>query len=456
MKNFPITTRGRRALLIAALAFIVALPSAFALQPLIEPILEPPPADMSVTLSGPAETPRGQPVQAKINIQNLGPKPAPKSLVHIRLPEGQNLRLVASASAVCQQYGRSDVYCIFESIGPNEGRAGPLTFSVPSGIACGSKLVFVAEVLTTAGDFNETNNWSKWMTKITCEPPSVGADLVLKKSGPVSVIRGNNVTYQLGVRNAGPETARNVNVMDTLPVGMKFIASESDPACLLTSKDTVSCQVGSMPASQGKDVKVTVGTLGVDCGTTVTNMARVESATPDPNTGNNKSKLQTTVTCEPQPGTDLAIYKKGPRSAQPGGNIVYDLWIGNEGDSPAQKVLVTDEAPKGVTFDSVAAPIDVKCMMKDSSMLRCTIPLLEKGEKKRITITGTVSKRITECTVLTNTAKVDASVSDADPVDNVSSVKTLVLCKNEPEPRPLLNMPKAEADVGISFRLRNE
>jgi len=316
-------------LLVAALVSIVALPSAFALSPLIEPTIELPPADMSVTLSGPAETPRGKPVQATIAIQNLGPKRAPKSLVHIRLPEGQNVRLVADASAVCQKYGRSDVYCIFESIGPNEGRAVLLTFSVPSGITCESKLVFVAEVRTTAGDFNETNNRSKWMTKITCEP---------------------------------------------------------------------------------------------------------------------------------QPVTDLAIYKKGPRSAQPGGNIVYDLWIGNEGRSPAQEVLVTDEAPKGVTFDSVAAPIDVKCMIKDSSVIRCTIPLLKEGEKKSITITGTVSKKIAECTVLTNTANVSTSVPDADPADNASSVRTFVLCKNknELEPRPQLNIPKADADVGISFRLRDE
>jgi uncharacterized repeat protein (TIGR01451 family) len=116
------------------------------------------------------------------------------------------------------------------------------------------------------------------------------ADLsVTLTDSPDPVTRGSNLTYTLVVRNAGPNPAATVKLIDTLPAGVTFVSAST--GCRLAS-GKVTCNLGTLAngASMTKTVVVRPTTVG-----TRTNRAQMTSATGDPNASNNTRSVTTTV-----------------------------------------------------------------------------------------------------------------------------------------------------------------
>ena len=67
-----------------------------------------------------------------------------------------------------------------------------------------------------------SNNTSTDMTTI-----AASADLIASKSGPASVTPPANVTFTVGVTNAGPSTAQNVMLDDPTPPGLTFVSHDA-------------------------------------------------------------------------------------------------------------------------------------------------------------------------------------------------------------------------------------
>jgi len=128
---------------------------------------------------------------------------------------------------------------------------------------------------------------------------TVNADMAIVKTGPSSVARGTNFTYQLSVTNNGPQTAQNVVVVDTVPSELIILPGSTDSRCTVSGQ-IVTCQLGTM--TNGQNTNITIGvTTNVPASNcsqaTVTNRATVTSSTPDSNQGNNSSQMNTTLTC---------------------------------------------------------------------------------------------------------------------------------------------------------------
>ncbi len=127
----------------------------------------------------------------------------------------------------------------------------------------------------------------------------VNADMAIVKTGPSSVARGTNFTYQLSVTNNGPQTAQNVVVTDTIPSELIPLPGSTDSRCVLNGQ-TVTCNLGTMTSGQNTTIAIGVTTTspGSNCSqSTVTNRATVTSSTPDSNQSNNSSQMNTTLTC---------------------------------------------------------------------------------------------------------------------------------------------------------------
>ena len=83
------------------------------------------------------------------------------------------------------------------------------------------------------------------------------ADVSITKTGPASVAGNSNFTYTITVSNAGPQSASNVVVTDTLPLGLTFVsATPSQGNCAGTS--TVICTLGAIASGGTATIALTV------------------------------------------------------------------------------------------------------------------------------------------------------------------------------------------------------
>lgn len=101
------------------------------------------------------------------------------------------------------------------------------------------------------------------------------------------------MTYTLTVGNAGPDSATNVTVTDTLPGGITYgSASGSGWSCSQAS-GAVTCTLASLAAGATSPIVINV-TAPATAGT-ITNAATASSSTSDPNPNNNTASATTTV-----------------------------------------------------------------------------------------------------------------------------------------------------------------
>jgi uncharacterized repeat protein (TIGR01451 family) len=126
------------------------------------------------------------------------------------------------------------------------------------------------------------------------------ADLDVSMTAPSTARNGDSLIYAVDVANLGPDAARNVVLVDNLPLGTLFEAVTATGWTCSTppvgkAGGTVTCTIdplaanGQVATSIGVKVKAHSG-KGV-----ITDAAAVSSATPDPNASNNTASVQTTI-----------------------------------------------------------------------------------------------------------------------------------------------------------------
>ena len=131
----------------------------------------------------------------------------------------------------------------------------------------------------------------------------------------------------------------------------------------------------------------------------------------------------------PAPKTDVAIQKDATAQVTLGSNgqatIVYDFAVKNNGPDPAANVTVSDPAPSGVTFASVAQqPSQGSCSIQSGgALLACSIGTLAVGQSVAIKVNATV----TQTGTITNTGTTTTTTPDTNPANNTDSAQTIVV-----------------------------
>lgn len=254
-----------------------------------------------------------------------------------------------------------------------------------------------------------------------------GPDLTIQKTGPSTVVKGNQIVYTITVQNTGTQTASQVVVNDTIPAGLQFVTS-TGASCAQTTATNVACTLGNMNAGASTQFTLTfLAPAAMACPSAVQNTAVVSTTSNETNTGNNNSNtVLTQITCPVTGQADVSVQKSGPQSAVRGTNVSYTLTVSNNGSVAADGIVLTDAIFPGLTYVSSS---ETSCSQQGSNVV-CTLGTLAAGGTRPITITlGIPAAASCQNSTIQNVATVTTSTGESNTANNTSStVSTSVTC----------------------------
>ena len=175
------------------------------------------------------------------------------------------------------------------------------TLTIPAGATAGTITVTVLNdtIFETNETFfvnltaptNATIADTQGVGTITNDEGAV-ADVSVTKAGPATADGATSMAYTITVANAGPQSATNVVLTDTIPAGTTFVsATPSQGTC--TGTTTTTCNLGSLTSGGSATVTLIV-TSPLSTGP-ITNTATLTATEIDPVAMNNTSSVTTTV-----------------------------------------------------------------------------------------------------------------------------------------------------------------
>ena len=256
--------------------------------------------------------------------------------------------------------------------------------------------------------------WS-WLFDIFTGPE---ADLSVSKSASAAAVyTGQEITYTLDVHNAGPDAAEDIEVVDTLPVGVTYQSSVASGWSCGETAGVVTCTSASLDADTSSTIAITV--LAPSSTGVITNNVDISSVTDDYDLSNNTDSAEVEVIAY----SDLSISKTASvESIAIGAQFSYSIEIQNIGPGVANNLTMVDTLPSGVSYVSVADE-GWDCA-HESGVVTCDLASLNTGSSSTITIDVTAP---TTAGTITNNASVTSSIQDNNLTNNDVSEDVLVL-----------------------------
>ena len=196
----------------------------------------------------------------------------------------------------------------------------------------------------------------------------------------VDVRAGDTIAFRITVINEGDIAADNIEVTDYLPADMVLtydggVTGNDDEGWMMVGPNavrTLTVMGGELPAgglapgaSAFVDIFLTLANP-LPAGSSITNTAEISAATDD--TGDPQEDSDSTPDNTPGDDEDdtddvsvmvqafdLALIKTlatgQSRTVEPGDTVVYTITVFNQGDVPADNILVTDYLPTELSFE---------------------------------------------------------------------------------------------------------
>jgi uncharacterized repeat protein (TIGR01451 family) len=257
-------------------------------------------------------------------------------------------------------------------------------------------------------------------------PPSIPvADLQIEKSAtPLVSLIDQPITFRLQVTNHGPDEARGVEVVDTLPPEVTLLSSAPTGVCE-QSAQVLTCRVPNLPRGVQYDIVLTVRAPAEPppAPGAVVNRATVSGAEKDDDLSNNEAKAQSLVVLSDEV-SDLTILSidDSPDPVVINQRVTYTVLVRNNGISDATDVEVNNDLPAGFTFVSAAVSGGSGC--EDSGgVVICRLGDIISGETAWADVTVTAASSPGSATY---TARVSATQVDPDERNNVGSEATTI------------------------------
>ncbi|MEM1332021.1 MAG: hypothetical protein AAGG08_01065, partial [Actinomycetota bacterium] len=379
-------------------------------------------ADMELVAKTDAPDPvvAGGTITYTVSARNNGPATARDATITDTVPANTTL-VSTSLPAGCTTTGTapgSTITCELGTLAPTQIASRSFDVVVDSDAVSPSTITNTASTGSDTDDDVTGNETDSASTAVGAE-----ADVGIAKVADLSTaVPGESLTYTLTVTNAGPSTARDVEVADDVSAifqpGSVTATPTGGPIGIICD-GTVSCSTFDLPVGSF-DIEIT-GTVLTSPTTDLSNTATVSTVTPQ---GADTLPDAATITTPVSPSADLRITKVGtPTQFVPGEAATYTITVTNDGPSDATSVVVVDSLPA----DFVPGPAPSGCTIV-SRELSCTIASIAPGAGNAvdIVVTGTVSDRAVG--TVENTAAIDSSATpDPDPSNDSATTSNDVL-----------------------------
>ena len=288
----------------------------------------------------------------------------------------------------------------------------------------------------TTPDPNNGNNNKSATT--TVDSPQVDLSVTASDS-PDPVFPDGNVTYDVTVVNAGPDTASSVNFNVVPNSSLRFV-SATVPAgwsCTLPSvgavNATFTCSRATWAPDPGDDFEVIFSANDEQFGINDTNFQTLFSvnagASDETDDG---SDNQTTVTTTYQtPDADVTIsVSDSPDPVAPDGDITYTVTVGNSGPDTAPNITLNAFGGNNLRFVSATIPAGWNCTLPaagaQTAGFSCTLASMVNGDSDVLTFVLEASQDlngINDGTILFGFSA-NSSISDPDNSDNSETEST--------------------------------
>ena len=380
-------------------------------------------ADLAVIKSGPASVAPNGAMTYTILVTNGGPGAANGATVTDTVPlSGVTWTCGnATAGAVCGAANGSGNINTTITTFP---AGASVTFTVTGTAPASGTLTNTVTVATPAGvtDPNAGNNSSTVTTTVTATPTT--ADLYAVKTGPSTVGPNASITYMVVVGNSGPSAVTNATFSDVVPSAVTGVnwtcgGATAGASCGTTSGsgNNISTTIASLPV--GGTVIFTITGTGPSSGSFV-NSALITPPSgvsdPDP-TDNIAGPVITNVVIT----ADLAITKTdGSATYTPGGTVIYNIVVTNNGPDAVTNAAVADTLPAAVTSAAwtCTASAGSSCgAANGAGNIASTVSLLSGGTAT-YTVTAQISSGATGNLVNTATVTAPPGVTDPTPGNN--------------------------------------
>ncbi len=296
-----------------------------------------------------------------------------------------------------------------------------------------------ASVESTTPDPDYRNNRATIQTQVG-NTQQVTADVSVTKQADKSTVKaGDQLTYTVNVENRGPGNAGGVTLRDEMPAFISGAEYSVDGSAY--SPWTGSAVIGALANGASKTFLIR-GRVVEGADGAIQNTASVESATADPEPGNNTSTVETPVEAAAEQPADLSITKQADRtSVKAGQPITYTIEIKNNGPGDAKNAVLTDLVASILDQDEYSPDGGATWLEWHGSY---SLGDMSAGSTSSVLLRGRVKQSASGS--ISNTAAISSSTPDPNAANNRVTARTAV---DEPVPAADLAITK-QADLSTA------
>jgi uncharacterized repeat protein (TIGR01451 family) len=367
-------------------------------------------ADIAIAKSAyPDPVRAGETLTYTLTVTNYGPLDAKDATISDTLPAGVGVTSVTPMTNA--QIGQTLVW----NLGTlSDGSSQTYVVVVVVGSDLTTTLDNAAVVTSTTPDPDAANNQAIQSTQV-----NTAADLAMSKTDrPDPVAASQTLTYTLSVVNNGPSDAAGLIVTDTLPLSVT-VTTVQPPTDTQNGRTLIWNSLGTLPSGHSRAITVVLKVDDAFVGT-ITNAAGVTATTADPDTGDNVTTEDTTVT----PVVDLHVLKTAalPATLTPGDTITYTIVVSNTGAANATGAVVFDPLPPGTHYLPNSIQLDPPTAGTAGTQppTLATALTITAGQQVTLSFAVTVALPITALARITNAV----AVTSAQALTPVSATLT--------------------------------